>query len=78
MSKYTVREKFITIREAEVEADSASEAVDIARGKAMKLFPDDAALQYAETEFDAYDPNGSEAFVVGSTGDWQWEVERPA
>jgi hypothetical protein len=78
MTKYIVREKFATIREAEVEADSAEEAIDIARGKAMKLFPDDAALQYAETEFDAYDPNSSEAFAVGSTADWQWEVERPA
>jgi hypothetical protein len=76
--KFTVREKYITIREAEVEADSLEEAIDTAVEEHHVLFPEEADT-YLETEFDAY-VKGAErrpaTRVEGCAGDWAWTIER--
>jgi hypothetical protein len=78
--KIIVREKQITIREAEVEADSLEDAIRIATNtkKHHILFPEEADT-YLETEFDAY-VKGAErrpaTRVKGCAGDWAWTIER--
>jgi hypothetical protein len=54
--KYTVRQKFVEIREELIEADSPEEAIDIAR-QDYDLFPEKADA-YIEVYYDARDEGG--------------------
>jgi hypothetical protein len=65
MATFKVRQKFATIREAEVEADSADEAFRIASTKDIELFPENAKT-YVETEFDSFDEEGVQHVRVPS------------
>jgi hypothetical protein len=65
MAEYKVRQKFATIREAVVKADSVEEALEIASHNSDSLFPEEAAT-YVETEFDAWDEDGT-LFIPAAT-----------
>ena len=61
MPKFTVREKFATIRETEVEAESIEDALRMA---GTIDFPEEIPT-YVETEHDAFDSDGTQVLYFG-------------